>query len=93
MSSDCGINRELIWLYKVLLMFQGRSIMQRAFSRLRKIGLGLLAFFLLQYIVLSLPLYLESRWAINGALWPIVILIALLYALAAWLAMQQRWRA
>lgn len=90
MSSDCGINRELIWLYKVLLMFQGRSIMQRVFSRLRKIALGLLAFLLLQYIVLSLPIYLESRWAMDGALWPILILIGLLYAVSACLAMQRR---
>jgi uncharacterized membrane protein len=71
-------------------MFQRRSILQRAFTRVRQIVLGLLTFFLLQYIVFSLAQYLENHWAMNAALLPILILIVLLYAASAWLALQRR---
>ena len=57
-------------------MFQRRSIMQRAYRRLCKIALGLSGFFLLQYLIFSLPFDLGNRPLLH-ALWPIACLIVL----------------
>lgn len=73
-------------------MFQRRSIAHRVFGVVRKIAFGLGAFLLLQYVIFSLPHYLDQNGLLSGAMWPIVFLIAIAYAASAVVFLQNVWR-